>query len=236
MQSTVSNETDVRQKVEETASTVADQAQQVANTQQEKVADTLEGVAQSLRDTGTNMRDQQPQVAMLTDQAATRIDDAASYLRQHTIADLIDQAENIARREPVLFMGAAFALGFIAARFLKASSPNSFNGQGYGYGSQGYGYGSERYSRVPATGYGSSWSSPSTGGSAGSGQYGTEFDGSVQSAGGNYGGSDTTYHSSATQYDMNGNTGIAGVGSDMDPIGDFDTDAPEEHGSTENES
>src|SRR3954452_18695238 len=180
MQSTVSNETDVRQKVEETASTVADQAQQVANTQQEKVADTLEGVAQSLRDTGTNMRDQQPQVAMLTDQAATRIDDAASYLRQHTIADLIDQAENIARREPVLFMGAAFALGFIAARFLKASSPNSFNGQGYGHGSQGY-------SRVPATGYGSSWSSPSTGGGAGSGQYGTEFDRSVQPAGGNYG-------------------------------------------------
>src|SRR3954463_4764635 len=203
MQSTVSNETDVRQKVEETASTVADQAQQVANTQQEKVAETLEGVAQSLRDTGTNMRDQQPQVAMLTDQAATRIDDAASYLRQHTIADLIDQAQNIARREPGLFMGAAFALGFIAARFLKASSPNRFDGQGYGHG--------QGYSRVPPTGYGSAGGSPPKGGGAGRGQYGTEFDRSVQPAGGNYGGSDTTYHSSATQYDMNGNTGIQGV-------------------------
>jgi len=32
--------------------------------------------------------------------------------------------EGYARRNPAVFVGAAFALGFLAARFLKTSSPN----------------------------------------------------------------------------------------------------------------
>ena len=32
-----------------------------------------------------------------------------------------------------------------------------------------------------------------------------------------YGASDTTYHAAATEYDINGNSGMTGVGSDMEP-------------------
>jgi hypothetical protein len=224
MQSTISSETDVRQKVEETASTVVDQAQQVANTQQEKVAEALEGVAQTLRESGSNMREQQPQVASLTEQAASRIDDAAIYLREHTITDLIDQAESFARREPVLFLGAAFAAGFIAARFLKASNPNRFDGQRYEYRSLDTGY------RASLTAQRSN---------SGRGPEADEFSRSKQSGGSqeggspNYAGSDTTYHSAAVDYDMSGDTGVRGVGADLEP--DAETDPAEGQGSADDD-
>ena len=123
----LSEGTDVRQKVEETASTLVDQAQQVATTQvttqKERAASTLDAVAKSLYESGAGIRDQQPQIAAIADQAASRVVDASAYLREHDLRDLVRETENFARREPVLFLGAAFALGFVAARFMKASAP-----------------------------------------------------------------------------------------------------------------
>jgi hypothetical protein len=118
---------DVRQKAEETASTLVDQAQQVvekrASTQKERAAETLGSVAQSIREAGSSMREQQPQIASLADQAASRVEGVSTYIRDHEVRDLISETERLARREPLLFLGGAFAVGFIAARFLKASSP-----------------------------------------------------------------------------------------------------------------
>jgi ElaB/YqjD/DUF883 family membrane-anchored ribosome-binding protein len=120
---------DVKYKAEETASTLVDQAQQVAsaqaNTQMTRAASLLDGVAQSLYETSTNMREQQPQIASVADQAASRVEGFSSYLRDHDMNDVVRDAESYARREPLIFLGAAFAVGFIAARFLKASSPNN---------------------------------------------------------------------------------------------------------------
>jgi len=120
---------DVRYKAEETASTLVDQAQQVAsaqaNSQMTRAASLLDGVAQSLYETSTSMREQQPQIASVADQAASRVEGFSSYLRDHDMNDVVRDAESYARREPLIFLGAAFAVGFIAARFLKASSPNN---------------------------------------------------------------------------------------------------------------
>jgi hypothetical protein len=120
---------DVRQKVQETASTLVDQAQQVATaqtaTQKERAAQALDSVAKSLYEGGTSLRETQPQIATIADQAASRVVDASAYLREHDLADLVSEAERFARREPLIFLGAAFALGFAAARFMKASAPRS---------------------------------------------------------------------------------------------------------------
>lgn len=154
MQTDTSTADDVRQSAEETASTLIDQAQQVASTQvstqKERAASALDAVAQTLHDTGSGMREQQPQIASLAEQAAGRVEDVSNYVRQHEMRDMIGQVESLARREPVLFLGAAFAIGFVAARFMKASSPTRFGDQrrgqqlgrsDYGSGSAGYGNG-----------------------------------------------------------------------------------------------
>jgi ElaB/YqjD/DUF883 family membrane-anchored ribosome-binding protein len=120
---------EVRQKAEETAQTLASQAQEVASTQANaqmtRAASLLNGVAQSIHQTGDSMRDEQPQIASIADQAATRVEGISDYLRNRDFNDVVRDAESYARREPLLFLGAAFAVGFIAARFLKASAPQS---------------------------------------------------------------------------------------------------------------
>jgi ElaB/YqjD/DUF883 family membrane-anchored ribosome-binding protein len=124
--------TEVKQKVEETASTLVTQAQQVASqvastqvsSQKERAASTLDAVAKTLYETGAGIREQQPQIAGIADEAASRVVDASAYLREHDLRDLVKETESFARREPLIFLGAAFALGFVAARFIKASAPD----------------------------------------------------------------------------------------------------------------
>jgi ElaB/YqjD/DUF883 family membrane-anchored ribosome-binding protein len=149
---------DVRQKAEQTASTIAEQAEQTAttqiSTQKERAASTLDTVAQTLRDSGQNLRQEQPQIATLTDEAARRVEDVSDYVRQHDLRDLVSEAERFARREPLLFLGGAFAIGFVAARFLRASSPTGNANQRTAVGA-GRDTGRGGYSWSPQTGFGS---------------------------------------------------------------------------------
>jgi hypothetical protein len=118
---------DVRRNVDTTRPAVADQAQRTADvklsSQKDQVASTLHTLAQTIREGGDRMGEDQPQVASLAGQAATKVDEASSYLRQHDLGDFMHEAEDFARREPLIFLGGAFASGFLAMRFLKAASP-----------------------------------------------------------------------------------------------------------------
>jgi ElaB/YqjD/DUF883 family membrane-anchored ribosome-binding protein len=212
MQSTMTNDVDVRTKAQDTASTLVDQAQQVATTQvatqQERFASTLDSVAESLRQTGSSMRDGQPQIAGLTDEAARRVESASNYLREHDLNDLIRETERFARREPLMFLGAAFAIGFIGARFLKTSAPDRPIQPQAGY-------------RQIGSDYGQAWNTRSTGANAASSLYAEDYTGASEpTSTAAYGASDTTYHASAPDYDINGNSGMRGVGSDLEPSTD----------------
>jgi hypothetical protein len=45
-------------------------------------------------------------------------------LRKKDVQQLMQDAQRLARRQPALFIGSAFALGLVAARFLKSSPPD----------------------------------------------------------------------------------------------------------------
>jgi len=118
---------EVRSKVDEAASTIGEQAQRIANTQigtqKERAAGTLQSIAQTLRDGSSSLEEQQPQVASIGEQAANRIEQLSDYVQQHDVSEMVGDAERLARQQPAVFLGAAFAVGFVAARFLKATSP-----------------------------------------------------------------------------------------------------------------
>ena len=61
--------------------------------------------------------------AKYTKTAARKIEDVAGYFENKTVRDMARDLEGFARRNPVVFLGAAFGLGFLAARFLKSGSP-----------------------------------------------------------------------------------------------------------------
>ncbi|MDP8905338.1 MAG: hypothetical protein M3N29_08480 [Chloroflexota bacterium] len=125
---------ELRSKSESTVSTIAEQAQQTAeahvSTQKDQAAQALHSVASAVRDSGQRLRSEQPQLASLAEQAAQKVDEASDYIRQHDVRDFVRTAEDFARREPLLFLGGAFAIGFLTARFLKASSPSTSGGGG----------------------------------------------------------------------------------------------------------
>lgn len=62
--------------------------------------------------------------AQVAHQIADQIEGIAIHLRQSNYNDLAEQASDFARRNPLLFIGGAAALGFAASRFLKARDPH----------------------------------------------------------------------------------------------------------------
>jgi hypothetical protein len=57
-----------------------------------------------------------------TNQLAGYSDSLSEKLREKDLNYFVDEARNISRRQPALFMGGAIAAGFVLARFLRSSS------------------------------------------------------------------------------------------------------------------
>lgn len=141
------------EKTQEMAGQVAGQAKSKAQSAFEsgkhQVSENLSGVSQALRTTSQNLESETSlPIGGLFDGAAGGIDGVRNYLQSKSLDDLMYDAENFARRNTLVFLGGAFALGLAAARFLKSSAPRPNYGGGYGAGydaryasSQGYGYG-----------------------------------------------------------------------------------------------
>jgi len=128
-----------KQTAGEVAGRVREQATSQLDTRKDQTADTLGSVAQALRQTGDQLNQQdQGAVAQYADQAAQQIERLSTYLRNRNVGDLVGEVERFARRQPAIFLGGAFALGLLGARFLKSSSQQA-QMQGQGTGSYGYG-------------------------------------------------------------------------------------------------
>lgn len=98
--------------------------------QKERIADQIHGVADAIRRTGDALREEdQGALSNVTGQLGERADRAAEYLRGHSSRELLSEVERFARRQPSIFIGAAFSLGLAAARFLKSAQRDE--GEGY---------------------------------------------------------------------------------------------------------
>jgi hypothetical protein len=79
---------------------------------------------------GENLRgkEQETPIAGLTarygDSLAQQVEQVSHYLEQKDLRELVRDVEVFARRNPAVFIGGAFALGMLAARFLKSGNPN----------------------------------------------------------------------------------------------------------------
>ncbi len=136
------------QQTQQTAGQVAgqakDQARSLFETQKGQVTDQASKISQALRQSGENLDAQNVgPVATVLNTAATRLDSFSSYLQARNADQLVQEAESFARRNSAAFLGGAFTLGLLAARFFKSSVPSSgSNGSRYGgqqYGGQQYG-------------------------------------------------------------------------------------------------
>lgn len=133
----------IAQATQQVAGQAAEQAQTMMAQRKGQATQNLHQVAHAFRQTGDQLRqNDQGMAARVLDAAAGEISSAAGYLENRDLPQLVNEAENFARRNSALFLGGAFALGVLAARFLKSSTPppptNAGYGPGYQYGPGGY--------------------------------------------------------------------------------------------------
>lgn len=119
---------DVRDQASELSEQALTEAKGTLGTRKTMVAEELSGVASALRQTGQQLRRQdQAMFARYSQEAASQIERASSYLEDHDLDDIVHETEAFARRQPELYLGGAFTLGLLAARFLKSSAGASGN-------------------------------------------------------------------------------------------------------------
>lgn len=111
---------------------VADKATTKLEEQKATVADGLTSVAESVRSMSSNLNNSPENnplagyTAQYADTAARKLEQVAHYFEGTNIRGMARDIEGFARRNPAVFLGGAFALGLLAARFIK-SSPTRFD-------------------------------------------------------------------------------------------------------------
>ncbi len=130
-----------KQNVKETANNAVGQAKNKAvgiiDEKKSSLTSGLNDVADTIRKVGENLReaDNQTSIGKMTSQygenIAGTIENFSSYLDEARLNDIRRDVEDFARRQPLLFAGGAFALGLLAARFLKSSEPDRANANYY---------------------------------------------------------------------------------------------------------
>ena len=188
---------------------VKEQATAQLSSQKDRATEGLGSVAQAVRETTRVLRDgQHDTAARYAEQTAEQIERFSQRLRNKDVGELMNDAQQLARRNPALFVGGAFAIGLLGARFLKSSSPESR----YSYGNYGTGgYGGSNYGDRGYGGTGN-YGSGGTGYAGGSGSTGYSGAGTGYS-----GGTGSSGFSGGTGY--SGGTGASGYGGQTSDIG-----------------
>jgi hypothetical protein len=93
------------------------------SSQKERATEGLGSIATAVRQSSQPLRDnKQDMIAEYVEKAADQLEQFSTRLRERDVKDLVNDAQQFARRRPALFVGAAFVAGVAAARFLKSSA------------------------------------------------------------------------------------------------------------------
>jgi hypothetical protein len=110
---------------------VKESANTQLTTQKDRGTDALDRVAEAVRSSTQKLRDDRHEIiASYVDKAADQIENWSRRLREKDVGELMSDMQRFARRQPGVFVGSAFALGLVGARFLKSSRQH--DGSDYG--------------------------------------------------------------------------------------------------------
>ncbi|WP_456305754.1 hypothetical protein, partial [Falsiroseomonas oryziterrae] len=102
--------------------TAKERAEGLAEDTKQAGAEHAQGLARAIHRAADELERDSPQVARLVHDAAGSVDEIARAIRERSPRDMLRSAEDFARRQPFLFMGAAALAGFAVARFARSSA------------------------------------------------------------------------------------------------------------------
>lgn len=136
------------QKARDLKETVTERAAEKVNTafdaQRSRAVESVSGIADALRQSAEAVGSENQGIGTLMYRAADMIENVTSNFENKDLDQLVWDVQTLARRNPAIFFGGALALGFAAARFLKASNERYISTYGGGdYSNERSLYGSD---------------------------------------------------------------------------------------------
>jgi hypothetical protein len=132
-----------KEKAQEVAGQAEEQAQQAAGQAKDRLREQVDqrstqageqvaSTAQDVRTVSEQLRKQgKDKPAQLADQAAQRAERLGSYLQESDADRILGDLEDFGRKQPWAIVAGGLALGFVASRFLKASSQERYQSRRY---------------------------------------------------------------------------------------------------------
>jgi hypothetical protein len=122
-----------REKAQEAAGQARSRLEQEVDQRSTQAGEQVRSTASDLRSVGQELRNQGKDTpARLADQAAERVERVGGYLAESDAGRILGDVEDFGRRQPLAVLAGGIALGFVAARFLKASSGRRYRSQSAG--------------------------------------------------------------------------------------------------------
>lgn len=113
----------LKERVTSTSQNVKEKAQSVLDEGKGKITSSLDAVASTLGKTTESLQSNElGQLAPYGEKLQYWTQGLSDYLKNANASDILRDAESLARRQPAVFLGGAFVVGLLAARFLKSSS------------------------------------------------------------------------------------------------------------------
>ena len=109
-----------REAATDAAGTAREMAEDQTRRAKTVVAEEVGGVAHALRKAADDLREGSPQERTFA-QIAETLADVSETIRGKDVGEMVHEANLVARRHPLTFLGGAALLGFAAVRFAKAS-------------------------------------------------------------------------------------------------------------------
>jgi ElaB/YqjD/DUF883 family membrane-anchored ribosome-binding protein len=119
----------VQDVAEQAKSQTREQLRSQINQRSTQAGEQVSSTAEAMRKTSEHLRvEGKDSVAKVVDGVAERSERLGSYLSRADGDQILRDVEDLARKQPWLFVGGSAVVGFLASRFMKASSSNRYQG------------------------------------------------------------------------------------------------------------
>jgi hypothetical protein len=114
----------VKQQASQFAADVGHELSKTVEDQKTRGVEAIQCFARAISSAAAELEGQSPQVARSVRDAAAKVEGLSGNLSNHSVDQLLKAATDLARQQPMLFIGGAVAAGFALSRFLKSSATN----------------------------------------------------------------------------------------------------------------
>jgi ElaB/YqjD/DUF883 family membrane-anchored ribosome-binding protein len=120
-----------QEKMQEASGQAKDRMREQVDQRSTQAGERVSSAASDARSVGEELRRQgKDRPARLADQAADRAERLGGYLQESDADRILHDVEDLGRKQPWALVAGGVALGFVASRFLKASSQRRYSAGG----------------------------------------------------------------------------------------------------------